>query len=136
VVAGTRPPEAYRNAGNGVAVDCEGNVYHIGTVTSISSSTSYDTVKWGGVPLVTTGLRHPSDPFVSKFDAKGKTVWVKQFPTGKQGEGRSIALDNKGYVYVTGAFADSIPLPLSAGIRALEHLIMMLLSQSWIPMEM
>ncbi len=107
-VAGTRPPEAYRNAGNGVAVDCEGNVYHIGTITSISSSTSYDTVKWGGVPLVTTGLRYPSDPFVSKFDAKGKTVWVKQFRTGQQGQGLSIALDHKGHVYVTGLFADSI----------------------------
>ena len=104
VVAGTRDSGIHYNSANDVAVDNLGNAYHVGTLI--------DTVNWGGVKLVSKFspyfANYPSDVLISKFDAAGNLSWVKHF--GVRAFGESIALDNKGHIYVAGQFSDSLQI--------------------------
>jgi len=50
------------------------------------------------------------DVFVVRFDAKGQLVWVKTFGDKDHDQGRSVALDGKGNVYVTGLYRFKLAL--------------------------
>lgn len=50
------------------------------------------------------------DVFVVRFDAKGQLVWVKTFGDKDHDQGRSLALDDKGNVFVTGLYRFKLSL--------------------------
>jgi hypothetical protein len=76
--------------GNGIAVDGNGNVY----VTGTSQAT------WGDSPI------HPytgsSDIVVLKLNSSGTLLWNTFYGSTNTDEGKSIAVDANGNVYVTG----------------------------------
>jgi len=82
--------------GRSIAVDASGNVYTTGY--------SYGTVDFdpgGGTFIVTSD---DDDIFISKLDSSGNFVWTKVISGSNDDEGRSIALDASGNVYITGYF--------------------------------
>lgn len=89
--------------GYGIAIDSSGNSYITGQV--------YATIVVGN-----NILSSPSNDygiFVAKLDPNGKWAWAKitstQIPDSDD-EGRSIATDNSGNVYVTGHFRNTVTL--------------------------
>ncbi|HET7543857.1 MAG TPA: SBBP repeat-containing protein [Polyangiaceae bacterium] len=69
-----------------VTVDSAGNVYVAGGTKGAFGGPN------GGT----------SDVFVRKFDAKGGTLWTKQFGTSADDQATGVAVDATGNVYVTG----------------------------------
>ena len=71
----------------GVATDASGNIYVTGyTGSGLDGNTSF-------------GLW---DVFLTKFDSSGNWQWTKQDGTGQDDEGRAVATDSSGNVYITG----------------------------------
>ncbi len=89
--------------GNGIAVDTSGNAY----VTGYTSSTNFP---------VTDGstLGGGYDAFVTKFSASGTRVYSTYLGGIYDDEGRGIAVDTSGNVYVTG-FTYSTNFPVTDG---------------------
>jgi hypothetical protein len=83
--------------GTGVAVDGAGNVVIVGTADG--------TIDFGGGPLPSLGGR---DLFVARFSAAGQHLWSKRFGSTGVDNGRGIAVDGAGDVFVTGEFVNSI----------------------------
>ena len=50
----------------------------------------------------------PTVAFVFKVDAKGATTWVQTFGDKDHDQGRAVALDDKGDVYVSGLYRFSL----------------------------
>jgi hypothetical protein len=73
--------------GWGIAADGLGNVY-------VSGSTEGNL---GGTPNAN------SDAFLVKYDASGNHLWTRQFGTSQHDNGRGVAIDSNGNVYVTGS---------------------------------
>lgn len=74
------------DVGYGVAADTLGNTYITGYT-------------WGD--LAAPGLGG-LDAFLRKYDASGNVLWTNQFGTSFRDEGRGVALDDLGNLYVTG----------------------------------
>ena len=55
------------------------------------------------------------DAFVTKLDANGDFVWARQLSGSSRVEGHSIALDNNGNIYITGAFNGTVDFNPGAG---------------------
>jgi len=80
------------DAGNGIAVDTDGNAY----VTGLTRSTNFPTTAGAFQPALGNGFG-----FVTKLDATGSTlVYSTYLGAGAQGAG--IAVDPQGNAYVTG----------------------------------
>jgi len=81
--------------GYGIATDSNGNVYVIGF---------YDnTVTFApGTTLNSTG---GDDAFVAKYDTSGTVQWAKSIGGTSSDNGRGIATDSNGNVYVTGKYS-------------------------------
>ncbi len=78
---------AEREFAYGVATDPAGNIYVTGyTGAGLDGNSAY-----GGW-----------DVFLMKFDAAGNWQWTRQDGTGPDDEGRAVATDSAGYIYVTG----------------------------------
>lgn len=88
------------NSGNetgwGTCSDVSGNSYLIG---SFSSST----MVVGGTTLTNAGSSS-SDIFLIKYDSAGTVEWAKSYGTSNSDEGRYVAVDDSGNVYITGHF--------------------------------
>jgi hypothetical protein len=87
----------------GVDVDAAGN--------SVTTGWFQDTVDFGGKTLTSKGNK---DVLALKLDAKGDLVWVQRFGDKDHDQGRALALDDKGAVYVTGIYRfklDGAPNP-------------------------
>jgi hypothetical protein len=69
--------------GDSVFADALGNVY-------VSGAINYSNA-------------HPTDGFLTKYDAQGNQLWARQFGTKLADEGFGVAGDRFGNVYVTGA---------------------------------
>ena len=86
--------------GNGITLDAEGNVYCIGTFL--------DTVDFDPGPdtytLTTNGVHNI---FIVKLSPNGDFVWAKAMGGAGRAISNSIAVDEAGYVYSTGAFWDT-----------------------------
>jgi len=84
------------NKGYGVATDAFGNVYMVGGFLS-------DTIMFGSTMLFNLGT---FASYVVKYDSNGNFIWAKT-ATGMVGgddNAYAIAIDNDGYLYVTGEF--------------------------------
>lgn len=96
---------------NSITVDDNGNIY---TTGSFSDTVDFDTGS-GLFELFSAGSR---DIFITKHDALGNFVWVKQI-AGVSGEsGESITYSNQGNIYLTGSFsgADSVDFDPGPGV--------------------
>jgi len=79
--------------GNGVAIDSAGNVYVTGkTYGSLDGNTNL-----GGY-----------DIFLTKYNSSGDKQWTKQWGTNSGDEGKSVAIDKDGNVFITGDMTCSI----------------------------
>ena len=113
IMGGTGYAAAY-----GIAVDPPGNVY---TTGYFSETVDFD--PGGGVANISS--LGPEDIFISKLDSNGEYVWAKNMGGTSSDYGNSIAIDNLGFVYITGGFEDTlyffpeslIPNLTSEGIR-------------------
>ncbi|MFM2386968.1 MAG: hypothetical protein RL660_1725 [Bacteroidota bacterium] len=93
----TKIGEATDDEGTCITNDAYGNIYVTGrfqgTCDFDPSATMYNLVSPGN-----------EDIFISKFDSLGNFLWAKQFGDFNIDYGNSIAIDNSGNVYTTGAF--------------------------------
>lgn len=80
-----------------IKVDEFGNIY---TVGSFNSATDFDP----GANTVTLTPFGSTDIFISKLDAAGNFVWVKQMGGAGLDAGKFITVDATGNVYVSGYF--------------------------------
>ena len=85
---------------NKIANDHGGNLYLIGTFSSISSNPTYFTI---GDTTITT-INNSDDIFIAKYDSSGNVIWVKSISGSKSDIGTSIAIDMNYNVYITGYF--------------------------------
>lgn len=86
------------DSGNAVAVDAAGNVYTSGY---FSGTADFDP----GPGTATLTCAGSYDAFLSKFDASGNFVWVKQMAAGNSTSYiQSLRVDAAGNVYVGGVF--------------------------------
>ena len=117
-MGGTSSEKAYS-----IAVDDSGNVYTTGSFRSTADFDPDATM----YQLTATGSN--DDIFISKLNALGDFVWAKQM-VGKPGmtgmysnnnsdEGRSLALDEDGNVYITGVFSGTVDFDPGAGVHNL-----------------
>ncbi len=80
-----------------IKVDDFGNIY---TVGSFNSATDFDP----GANTATLTPLGSTDIFISKLDAAGNFVWVKQMGGVGLDAGKAITVDATGNIYVTGYF--------------------------------
>ncbi len=94
---------------NAIVIDNSGNVYTTGRFEGI-----VDFDPGAGVSNLTSlGSR---DVFISKLDASGNFVWVKQMGGTSFEEGFSLDIDPSGNLYTTGVFRDIIDFDPGAGV--------------------
>lgn len=79
--------------GRAIAADTNGNIY----VTGFFS----DTTSFGTTNLVSAG---ENDIFVAKYDPAGNLLWARKAGGNSYDEGRGIAVDSAGNVFITGHF--------------------------------
>ena len=83
--------------GAGITVDVSNNVYVAG---SFRVQAFFDRL-----PLTSKGSY---DAFVLKLDSKGQRIWVKQFGSSNGDYAKSILLDAKGQLFVTGIYQSRV----------------------------
>jgi Beta-propeller repeat len=89
------------DSGNGTTIDSSGNVYVTGfTYGAFAGNTSAGN----------------ADVFIAKYNSSGTELWVKQFGTNQDEEGKGIAVDSSGNVYVTGYTYGAFAGNTSAGV--------------------
>ncbi|HLP76507.1 MAG TPA: SBBP repeat-containing protein, partial [Candidatus Paceibacterota bacterium] len=80
-----------------VALDKAGNAYLLGNTRSTDAT-------FGSFTFSVQGTSGDQDVIVAKFNPSGTVLWAKQFGGTDIENGRSIALDNTGNIFVTGDF--------------------------------
>ena len=86
----------YEECGSGISVDADGNIYVTGYFSSLS-------INFDSFTLTNPGLRYCV--FVVKYDASGNVLWANSAGEGTgYDEGKSIATDDFGNIYLTGWF--------------------------------
>jgi len=94
--------------GNDIAVDGAGNIYTVGEF----SGTADFNPGAGTNNLTSFGS---IDGFVSKLDAFGNFVWVKQLGGTGVDRASAVVVDASGNIYITGSFAGTADLDPGAG---------------------
>ncbi len=90
-------PSSALDAGQGITVDSEGNVFVIGSFQG--------TMNLGSSSLNSTGIL---DVFVLKLNgANGNVAWAKNFGGAGIEQGFAIGLDGSNNAYITGTFGDA-----------------------------
>ena len=84
-----------------ISIDKAGNIYGVG---NFSNTVDFD--PGPGVYNLTSNGK--LDIFITKFTNSGDFVWAKSLGSTGDDDGRSIALDTFGNVYVTGQFSESV----------------------------
>lgn len=97
--------------GSGIVLDTDGNAYLVGSFQgTVDFDAGVDTSEWTSVL---------KDIFVAKYDSLGNHQWALAFGSDQNDEARSIAIDDLGYIYLTGNFADSIDFDPGPGTAML-----------------
>ena len=102
--------EVFNDVAYGMAVDAKGFIYVVGQTNStknIATPYAYQT-KHGG----------SSDVFIAKFDKKLKLIWGSYFGGTGNDIAYDIALDNNGFLYVTGETSVSTGLATDKAYQA------------------
>lgn len=87
---------------DGITTDSNGNIYTIGI---FDGTFDFDP----GAAVVTLSCSGTNDMFISKFNAYGNFVWVKQFTsTTTFNKINSIEVDKKSNVYTTGYYTNTV----------------------------
>lgn len=90
---------ASEESGRDIVVDAGGNAYVVGARPSIRGPEFQD-----------------SDAYVAKFSASGALLWTTDVGDHCDDDGRGIALDTTGNIYITGSLGSCYPFPtLTAG---------------------
>ena len=90
---------AFGDGAVSVAVDAAGHSYVTGSFEGV---VTFGAGEPNETTLVSAG---GSDIFVAKYDPNGTLVWVKRAGGTNRDEGKGIAVDAAGFVYVTGTFS-------------------------------
>ncbi|MEN8958335.1 MAG: M43 family zinc metalloprotease [Flavobacteriales bacterium] len=90
-------------------VDDLGNLYICGT---FSGTVDFD--PGPGVSNLNAGI--DSDAFLLKLDASGNFVWARHFDGNSLIQGRSLAVDNAGNIFMTGYFLGTIDFDPGLGV--------------------
>ncbi|MEO5570138.1 MAG: SBBP repeat-containing protein, partial [Bacteroidia bacterium] len=94
--------------GNAVTVDAAGNVY---TTGYFESTCDFDP----GAGIVNLNSVGNMDVFIMKSDASGNLLWAKSVGGTGDDEGKTIAVDASGNVYIGGSFSGTADLDPGAG---------------------
>jgi hypothetical protein len=101
-----------------VAVDSSGSVYVTGSMSG-GADFNFDISVGFTATVVSTGER---DVFVTKLDSSGNYVWAKAFGSvPSDDEGKRIAVDASGGVFITGTYASAGDFDPGAGTSLLGH---------------
>jgi len=96
-----------------IAFDDKGNVYTIGSFSeAVDFNLGNDTVRISAVGA--------SDIYIQKMDADGNFIWAKSFGGMTSDGGSSIAIDNKGNIFTTGSFRESVDFDPGIGVANLS----------------
>ncbi len=79
-----------------IAVDGEGNIY----LTGMTLSTDFPVTV--GPTVLSAGNADKSDAFVAKFAADGSLIYARYLGGSEDDFGRALAVDQRGFAYVTG----------------------------------
>lgn len=106
---------SYNDQGNASIVDQSGNIYTTGFFTDTA-----DFDPGPGTYYLTSTMgffNSPSaDIFIQKMDANGNFLWARSFGDFAYDDGLSIAVDDFGFVYTTGKFADTVDFDPGVGV--------------------
>jgi len=91
-----------------IAFDDRGNVYTTGSFG--------ETVDFNSAKISAVGQR---DVYVQKMEASGNFIWAKSFGGKSYEDGSSIAIDNKGNIFTTGSFRESVDFDPGPGVANL-----------------
>ena len=89
------------DAGTSIGTDTSGNVYLTG---NFQGTANFDP----GVGTYNLTSKGSSDIFIQKLATNGNFIWAKQFGGTSFDFGRSITTDNRGDLFVTGSFGDTV----------------------------
>jgi hypothetical protein len=95
--------------GSYIELDPSGNLYTIGI---FQGTVDFDPGP-GSYTLASAGCY---DVFISKLDSLGNFIWTKSLGGSLDDYGHSIAIDPKGYVYLTGTYFGTADFDPGAGI--------------------
>ena len=97
------------DAANCITLDSKGNLYitgqFVGTVDFDSGPTTINLTSEGD-----------SDAFFAKYDNSGNYIYAKRIGTFGQDIGRTLIVDDSGYVYMTGLFFNQVDFDPGPGI--------------------
>ncbi len=82
---------------NDLAIDKNGDVYISGTTYSNDLPELKETI----------GYKDNGDVYIAKFDKVGKLIWTRYYGTDMYEGSRSIAVDDSGFVFITGSSESS-----------------------------
>jgi len=82
--------------GYGITTDNSGGIYVTGSIADTAYFDSYSLIA------------NSNDVFIAKYDTAGNVLWVKQAKGYSDEEGRCIAIDNSGNIYVGGSYVPNI----------------------------
>lgn len=97
------------DAGESITVDAAGNIY----ITGYFQGTVDFDPSTGVSNLTSNGFY---DSFVLKLDATGNLLWVQQFGANAYDEGTAIVVNNKGDVYASGLFSNTVDFDPSPAV--------------------
>ncbi len=87
-------------AGSGIGIDANGNIYTAGEFEK--------TCHWSSSDSLTVGGNGINNIFFSKYDNNGNFLWVKQGYSTGDSRGKALVTDAAGNSYFTGSFAHTV----------------------------
>lgn len=100
------------DVGFSIAIDNFGNTYSTG---KFEGTVDFDP----GVGVVNLTSKGGSDIFITKLDANGNFIWVKQLGGNLDDIGTSITTDNSGNLFLTGLFRDQVDFDPNSAVTNL-----------------